>query len=83
MMSAQRGRRSRLQLVLRTGIPPELMRRLHADVQKALALPEVRDKLTAMGSTVVGSSPERFGAYLRAESDKWAKLIGEAKIQAQ
>jgi hypothetical protein len=37
MMSAQRSRRSRLRLVLRTGIPPELMRRLHADVQKALA----------------------------------------------
>lgn len=70
-------------LVLPAGTSPELIRRLHADVQKALAVPEVRDKLTAMGSTVVGSTPEQFGAYMRAESDKWAKLIAEAKIQAQ
>ena len=70
-------------LVLPGGTPPELVRRLYADVQKALATPEVRDKLTAMGSTVVASTPSEFGAYMRAESDKWAKLIASAKIQAQ
>jgi tripartite-type tricarboxylate transporter receptor subunit TctC len=70
-------------LVLPAGTSPELIRRIQADVQKALAVPEVRDKLTAMGATVVGSSPEQFGAYLRAESDKWAKLIADAKIQTQ
>lgn len=70
-------------LVLPGGTSPELVRRIHADVQKALAVPEVRDKLTAMGSTVVGSTPEQFGTYMRAESDKWAKLIAEAGIHAQ
>lgn len=70
-------------LVLPGGTPPELVRRIHADVLKALAVTEVRDKLTAMGSTVVGNSPDQFGAHMRAESDKWAKLIAEAKIQAQ
>lgn len=70
-------------LVLPHDTSAELVRRIYADVQKALAVPEVREKLTAMGSTVVGSSPEQFGTYMRAESDKWAKLIAEAKIQAQ
>lgn len=70
-------------LVLPGGTSPDLVRRIYADVQKALAVSEVRDKLTAMGSTVVGSAPDQFGAYMRAESDKWAKLIAEAKIQAQ
>jgi tripartite-type tricarboxylate transporter receptor subunit TctC len=70
-------------LVLPAGTPPELVRRIHADVVKALAVPEIRDKLTAMGATVVGSSPEQFGAYMRSESAKWAKLIATAKIQAQ
>jgi tripartite-type tricarboxylate transporter receptor subunit TctC len=70
-------------LVLPLGTAPDLVRRIHADVTKALALAEVRDKLTAMGATVVGSSPEAFGAYMRAESEKWAKLIAEAGIQAQ
>jgi len=70
-------------LVLPGGTSNELVRRIYADVQKALAVPEVRDKLTAMGATVVGSAPEQFGAYMRSESEKWAKLIVEAKIQAQ
>ena len=70
-------------LVLPGGTPAELMRRLNTDVQKALAAPEVRDKLTAMGSTVVASDSEQFGSFMRGESDKWAKLISSAKIQAQ
>lgn len=70
-------------LVLPGGTPAELVRRLHADVQKALAVAEVRGKLTAMGSTVVGSAPDQFAAYMRAESEKWAKLIAEANIKAQ
>ena len=70
-------------LVLPGGTPPELVRRIHADLVKVLALPDVRDKLTAMGATVVGSSPEQFAAYMRAESEKWARLIADAGIQAQ
>jgi tripartite-type tricarboxylate transporter receptor subunit TctC len=70
-------------LVLPAGTPPELVRRIHADLRKALAAPEVRDKLTAMGATVVGSSPEEFARYMRSESQKWAKLIAEADIKAQ
>jgi tripartite-type tricarboxylate transporter receptor subunit TctC len=70
-------------LVLPGGTSPELVRRIHADVQKALAVPEVRGKLTAMGSTVVGSAPEQFATYMRDESAKWARLIAEANIKAQ
>jgi len=70
-------------LVLPGGTPPEILRRISADVTKALAFPDVREKLTAMGATVVASSPEQFGSYMRAESDKWAKLITEAGIKAQ
>jgi len=70
-------------LVLPGGTPPEILRRISADVTKALAFPDVREKLTAMGATVVASSPEQFGSYMRAESDKWAKLIAEAGIKAQ
>jgi len=70
-------------LVLPGGTPPEILRRISADVTKALAIPDVREKLTAMGATVVASSPEQFGSYMRAESDKWAKLIAEAGIKAQ
>lgn len=70
-------------LVLPGGTSPELVRRIYGDVQKALAVAEVRGKLTAMGSTVVGSAPDQFATYMRDESAKWAKLIAEANIKAQ
>ncbi|RPI44624.1 MAG: tripartite tricarboxylate transporter substrate binding protein [Betaproteobacteria bacterium] len=70
-------------LVLPAATPGELVRHIYADVQRALAVPEVRDKLTAMGSTVVGSPPEQFGAYMRAESEKWARVVKVAGIKPQ
>jgi len=36
-----------------------------------------------MGATAVGSTPEQFGAVMRADSEKWAKLIRETGIRAE
>jgi tripartite-type tricarboxylate transporter receptor subunit TctC len=69
--------------VLPAGTPPELVRRIHTDLVKALTLPDVREKLTAMGAAVVANKPDDFGAFIKAESAKWAKLIAEAGITAQ
>jgi tripartite-type tricarboxylate transporter receptor subunit TctC len=55
--------------------PPEIISRLHQTTVKVLALPEVRDKLAAQGAESVGSTPEEFRAYVRAEIDKWARVI--------
>jgi len=55
--------------------PPEIIARLHQATVKVLALPEVRDKLAAQGAESVGSTPEEFRAYVRAEIDKWARVI--------
>jgi tripartite-type tricarboxylate transporter receptor subunit TctC len=70
-------------LVLPAATPQDVSRKIAADVSKVLAMPEIREKFSAMGATVVGNPPEKFGAFMRAESDKWAKLIAEAGIQAQ
>ena len=42
---------------------------------KALAAPDVREKLLAQGAEPVGSTPEEFRAYIRAEIDKWGRVI--------
>ncbi len=55
--------------------PPEIITRLHQATVKVLALPEVREKLAAQGAEAVGSTPEEFRAYVRAEIDKWARVI--------
>src|SRR5204863_9056664 len=50
------------------GTPREIMARLHAEVGKVLRLPEVRERLAALGAEPVGSTPEAFGAFVRAEN---------------
>ena len=55
--------------------PPEIVARLHAETANALASPEVREKLLAQGAEPIGSSPEEFRAYIRAEIDKWGKVV--------
>jgi tripartite-type tricarboxylate transporter receptor subunit TctC len=60
---------------------PEIVRTLSRETVKVLALPEVRDKLTALGIEVIGNSPEEFAAVIRSETPKWAKVIRDAGIR--
>jgi tripartite-type tricarboxylate transporter receptor subunit TctC len=62
--------------------PPEIVTRLNAEIAKALAAPDVREKLAAQGFTIRGSSPGELGAATRAQLDKYAKLIKQAGIKA-
>ncbi|MCX7140856.1 MAG: tripartite tricarboxylate transporter substrate-binding protein, partial [Proteobacteria bacterium] len=55
--------------------PAEIIARLHAETVKALAAPDVREKLHAQGAEPVGSAPEEFRAYIRAEIDKWGRVV--------
>ncbi|HTO47394.1 MAG TPA: tripartite tricarboxylate transporter substrate binding protein [Burkholderiales bacterium] len=55
--------------------PPEIVAILHAASVKALASPDVREKFAAQGAETVGSSPDEFRAYIRAEIDKWTLVI--------
>jgi len=70
-------------LTLPAGTPPDVVKRLYADIGGAIKLPDVQERFAQMGATAVGSTPEQFGAFLRAESDKWAKVIRTAGIRAE
>ena len=70
-------------LVVPLGTPPDRIAKLYADVAKALPQKEVGEKFTEMGADPVGSTPEQFGAFMKAESAKWARLIKEANIRAE
>ena len=63
--------------------PRETIVKLHADFVKALQQPDVREKLAGMGADVAGNTPEQFGAFLRSETAKWAKLVKEADIRGE
>jgi tripartite-type tricarboxylate transporter receptor subunit TctC len=70
-------------LVAPAGTPPEIVRYLQQEVARALARPEVRQKITALGNEPVGNSPEAFGAELKAESAKWGEVVKGAAIKVE
>jgi len=69
-------------LFLRAGTPAADAKKIHLEAVRALQAPEVRDRLTAQGAIVVGSSPEEFAEFVRAEHARWGKVVREAGIHA-
>ena len=57
--------------------------RLHREIAAILRAPDIRNRFSRDGVEVVGSSPEEFGAFLRAETVKWAKVAKSAGIQPE
>jgi tripartite-type tricarboxylate transporter receptor subunit TctC len=55
--------------------PRPVILRLNAEAKRALAVPEINERLIAQGVDPVGNSPEEFAAYVRTEITKWAKVI--------
>jgi tripartite-type tricarboxylate transporter receptor subunit TctC len=62
-------------------LPAPVVARLHAEVQKALATPEVRERLASAGGEVLPGPTERFTSLLASEKSRYEKLIREARIQ--
>ncbi len=52
-----------------------------ADTSRALQLPEMKEKLSALGADPVGGSPEEFALRLRAENTRWGDAIRKAGIK--
>jgi tripartite-type tricarboxylate transporter receptor subunit TctC len=63
------------------GTSKAIVDKLHADTVKALADPDVKKRFADLGVEAVSSSPSEFTAFIRAEMDKYAKLIKEANIK--
>ena len=64
------------------GTPPALVKRLHDELANALRSPAVAEKLSSQGMDIVGSSPEEFDRFLRAEIARWAQVVKENRIRA-
>jgi tripartite-type tricarboxylate transporter receptor subunit TctC len=57
------------------GTPGPVVVRLNAEINKALALPELRQVLARAGIPVVGGTPEQFGAVIHADMRQIAALV--------
>ena len=62
-------------LVGPAGLPAEVVQKISSEVARILRVPEMREKFVQQGTDPVGSTPEEFGAYIRAETAKWAKVV--------
>jgi tripartite-type tricarboxylate transporter receptor subunit TctC len=69
--------------VVNIDTPPEIVKKLNAEFQAALAAPDVRERLTSVGMTPVGGTPEQFTAMIRAERERWSKIIKARGISVQ
>jgi tripartite-type tricarboxylate transporter receptor subunit TctC len=65
-------------IVAPAGTPPEIVNRLHATVTSILGTPEMKDRLDKAGAEVRPMSPAQFGAFIRDERDRWAKVVKES-----
>jgi tripartite-type tricarboxylate transporter receptor subunit TctC len=65
------------------GTPPAIIRKINAELVKAMAAPDMIEKLRQLGSDPGGDTPEHFGAFVRAELDKYAKLIKKSGIKVE
>ncbi|MGH8638182.1 MAG: Bug family tripartite tricarboxylate transporter substrate binding protein [Burkholderiales bacterium] len=66
------------------GTPAPIIDRLHAEVVKALAAPDLKKQLLGLGIVATSSaSPSAFGSYIAAETAKWAKVVRAAGIKAE
>ena len=70
-------------LFVPSGTPRQIVTRLHGDIAKALAQPDVKERLATMGAEPVGNTPEEFRAFVKAEIVKWAKVVKAAGLKVE
>ncbi len=62
-------------------MPRELVSQLNREIVRVMNLPDVKSKIVAQGNFVIGDTPEQFAAYIRTESEKWARVVKQANIR--
>jgi tripartite-type tricarboxylate transporter receptor subunit TctC len=64
------------------GLPAAMVQRMNEDINKVLAMPDVMARFEQYGAEDGGGSADKFAAFIRAESVKWAKVVKDANVKA-
>ncbi len=67
--------------VVPTGTPKDVIDKIYRDTAKALEAPDIKSRFDGLGMAPVGSNPAEFGKYIREETERWAKIVRERKLQ--
>lgn len=70
-------------MVAPAGTPQAVVNKLSAEVARIVKLPDVTQRFQLDGAEAVGSTPREFAAFLKAEMQKWSKVIKDAGIKAE
>jgi tripartite-type tricarboxylate transporter receptor subunit TctC len=70
-----------LGLLAPTGTPPATIATINAAVGRVLQMPDIRERLVAVGAEAAGGTPAAFGAFLHSESARWEKVLHDAGIR--
>ncbi len=68
-------------LVAPAAVNKDIVAKLHAEAAKVLKLPDVRERLGNVGAEPGGNTPEQFGAFIRSETAKYARIVKDANIK--
>jgi tripartite-type tricarboxylate transporter receptor subunit TctC len=66
-----------------SGTPAAIVKRLNAELDRALASPDLRAQFANQSVVAAGGSPEDFAKLIRSDYDKWGKVIKDANIKAE
>jgi tripartite-type tricarboxylate transporter receptor subunit TctC len=70
-------------LVVPAGTPTQIIAFLQGETVKIVALPDISERLAALGFEAVASTPEEFAQHVKVEFMKWAKVIRASNIKAE
>jgi tripartite-type tricarboxylate transporter receptor subunit TctC len=70
-------------LVAPAGTPRDIIMKLNAEMARAVAQPDLAQRMTSVGTEPMANSPEEFAELIRKEMGKWAKVARDANIRAE
>jgi tripartite-type tricarboxylate transporter receptor subunit TctC len=70
-------------IVVPAATPKDVVAKLNAEVNKAVQNPDLRQKLAAGGSELLGGTPEQYAAYIRSELQRWTKVVRDAGAKVE
>ena len=70
-------------VVMPAGTPRELVHAVSGELAKILRAPDMKERIAAMGGIPLGTSPDEFAAFMKAEGEKWAQVAKAAKVSTQ